>query len=385
LTPLEPSRNRVFRRRFTRWKFAAAALVPLNNFGREKGFVLFLCIFSSGCRFGQSDLKPAIEFTKVPSADVGGPGKLDTIGGLATGVQPGQQIVLYARSEEVWWVQPYSNRPFTKIQSGSRWKSETHLGTEYAALLVDQGYYPPQTAETLPTVGNGVLAVAVIKGLGPAPPSIPPKTIHFSGYEWTVRSAASNRGGSHNSFDLANAWTDESGALHLRIARSQGDWTCAEVRLTRSLGYGTYLFVVRDISHLEPSAVLTLFTWDGIGSEQNRRELDIEISRWGYRENDNAHYVVQPYFIAANQIRFTAPGGLLTHSFRWKPAEVMFSTVAGSPGLAGARVIDQHAFTSGIPVAGGDSVRMNLYNFRKGEIPLTNETEIVIEKFEYFP
>ena len=63
-----------------------------------------------------------------------------------------------------------------------------------------------------------------------------------------------------NSFDPANAWTDENGALHLRVTKNQDGWSCAEVRLTRSLGYGTYLFVVRDISHLEPSAVLTLFT-----------------------------------------------------------------------------------------------------------------------------
>jgi hypothetical protein len=307
------------------------------------------------------------------------------IEGRVSGASPGQEIVLYARSEEIWWVQPYSNRPFTKIQGDSRWKSETHLGIEYAALLVDQGYNPPQTAETLPTVGVGVLAVEVIKGQGPAPSSTPPKMLRFSGYEWTARSAASTRGGSHNSFDPANAWTDESGALHLRIARSQGDWTCSEVRLTRSLGYGTYVFVVRDTSHLEPSAVLTFFTWDGMGSEQSRRELDIEISRWGYRDNDNTHYLVQPYFIPANQIRFAAPAGVLTHSFRWKPGEVMFSTAGGARVISGSRVINQHTFTSGVPVAGGDSVRMNLYVFRKGEIPLTNENEVVIEKFEYFP
>ena len=338
-----------------------------------------------GCRSPKGALTPSIEVIKVPPADIGGPDKRDIIEGLATGVQPDQQIVLYARSEELWWVQPFSNRPFTKIQGDSRWKSETHLGTEYAALLVDQGYNPPLTAEVLPTVGNGVVAVAVVKGQGPALPSIPTKTLHFSGYEWTVRSAASNRGGSHNSFDPANVWTDESGALHLRIARSQEGWTCSEVKLTRSLGYGTYVFVVRDISHLEPSAVLTFFTWDGIGSEQIRRELDIEISHWGYRVNDNTHYVVQPYFIPANQIRFTAPAGVLTHSVRWEPGEVKFSTVAGPPGMAGNRTINQHTFTSGIPTAGGDSVRMNLYIFSKGEIPLKKETEIVIERFEYFP
>jgi hypothetical protein len=383
LTRFDPCRKRVCFRRFDCWKLKRAT--ASDSFGRDRVFVLLLCTLLSGCRSRQGDSAPTIEFSRVPPADVGGPDKLDTIEGLATGAQPGQQLVLYARSEEMWWVQPFSNRPFTKIQGDSRWKSETHLGTEYAALLVEQGYNPPQTAEILPSVGAGVVAAKVIKGRGPTPPSKPLKTVRFSGYDWTVRSAASNRGGSHNSFDPANVWTDDRGALHLRIAKGQGSWTCAEVKLTHSLGYGTYAFVVRDTSHLEPSAVLTLFTWDGVGSEQSRRELDVEISRWGYRDNDNTHYVVQPYYIPANLIRFTSPAGVLTHSFRWEPGEVKFSTVAGPLGAAGARVINQHTFTSGIPVASGDSVRMNLYAFGKGQIPLTNETEVVIEKFEYFP
>ena len=58
-----------------------------------------------------------------------------------------------------------------------------------------------------------------------------------------------------------------------------------------------------------------------------------------------------------------------------------FSTVAGSP----SRVIQQHTFTSGVPAAGGDAVRMNLYVFNKGQVPLNNELEVVIEKFEFFP
>ncbi len=158
-----------------------------------------------------------------------------------------------------------------------------------------------------------------------------------------------------------------------------------EVKLVRSLGYGTYSFVVRDISQLEPSAVLTLLTWDGMGGEQNRRELDVEISRWGFRENESAHYVVQPYFIPANMVRFRVPGGVLTHSFEWKPGRAAFSTVSRSGGVAGGRVINQHVFTSGVPSADGEAVRLNLYVFNKGEIPLKNETEVVIEKFEYLP
>jgi hypothetical protein len=234
--------------------------------------------------------------------------------GRATGAVSGQQIVLYAKSEELWWIQPFMDKPFTKIERHSKWKSQTHLGVEYAALLVDPGYRPPQTTEALPAVGAGVVALKVIEGIGPAPAVPPVKTLRFSGYEWTVRTAGSYRGGSHNSFDAANAWTDEKGALHLKVTKRGVDWICSEVKLARSLGYGTYWFTVRDVAHLEPSTVLTLPTWDGVGAENNRRELDTEISRWGNAANDNAQYVVQPYYIPVNIVRFSVPSGVLTQS-----------------------------------------------------------------------
>jgi len=367
--------------------FARALVIPPNRLGRGRAvlLILWICICLNGCRSGQSDFKPSIEFTKIPAADVGGPEKMDMIEGRVNGVRAGQQIVLYAKGTDgLWWVQPFTERPFTKIQADSKWKTTIHLGSDYAALLVDPGYTPPDTAEVLPSVGTGIVAFAVVKGKGPAPQQLSFKTLRFSGYDWMARSAATFRGGSPNSFDSANAWTDENGALHLRIAKNQDKWTCAEVKLTRSLGYGTYLFTVRDVSHLEPSAVLTLFTWDDTGTEQKRNELDIEISRWGYRRNDNAQYVVQPYYIPTNVFPFTVPSGVATYSIRWTPGEVTFSTNLGS-GNTGTPVVSKHVFTSGVPSAGGDAVHINLYVFGTGEIPLTKETEVVVEKFVYLP
>jgi hypothetical protein len=314
---------------------------------------------------------------------VGGPDKLDTIEGRATGVQPGQRIVLYARNDGLWWVQPFVSRPFTNIQADSRWKSSTHLGTDFAALLVEAGYTPSDTAETLPSPGAGVVRVAVVKGTGPELPPTPVKKLQFSGYEWIVRNAASYHGGTINIFDPRNAWTDEKGALHLRIARDQGRWTCAEVKLSRSLGYGTYVFTVRDTAHLEPAAVLSFFTWDELGTEQKRRELDVEISRWGASEKKNTQYVVQPYYIPTNMFRFQMPAGVVTHWFRWEPGKATFSSVLGA--TSQANVVSQHAFTSGVPPAGGDSAHISLFVFGTGNIPLKNGTEVVIEKFEYLP
>jgi len=56
----------------------------------------------------------------------------------------------------------------------SKWKNVTHLGEEYAALMVDPSYSPPQITEVLPATGGAVAAVAVVKGQTPDPSS-PPK------------------------------------------------------------------------------------------------------------------------------------------------------------------------------------------------------------------
>jgi len=142
---------------------------------------------------------------------------------------------------------------------------------------------------------------------------------------------------------------------------------------------------VRDVANLEPSAVLTLVSWDGVGTESTRRELDVELSRWGYRDNTNVDYVVQPYYIPANFLAFRAPPSLYTHSFQWEPGKVTFSTVAGSENTGKSRVINQHVFTSGVPSPEGQSVRIALYVFHQGHIPLKNENEVIIDKFEYLP
>jgi hypothetical protein len=113
--------------------------------------------------------------------------------------------------------------------------------------------------------------------------------------------------------------------------------------------------------------------------------LDVELGRWGHLDNTNVNYVVQPYYVPANYVAFRVPPGLYTHSFRWEPGKVTFSTVAGSGNIGGGGVINQHVFTSGVPTPEGESVRIALYVFHQGHIPLKNENEVIIDKFEYLP
>lgn len=340
---------------------------------------LLICCIACG---PSSRKRPAIEFTRLPPSNPGGPDLLDFIEGRVQSAAPGQQIVIYAHAG-AWWIQPTTDQPFTKIQPDATWKNSTHLGLEYAALLVDPGYYPGAKLDALPAVGKGVAAVAVSRGSAGVPAS--EKLIHFSGYDWVVRAAGSNRGGETNAFSTHNAWTDSKGYLHLRMTMEDGHWTCAEVNLNHSLGYGSYRFVVEDSAHLPPSAVVGLFTMDESRTSIIENELDVELSRWSKPESKNSQYLVQPYYVPENVSRFATPVGVVTHSFRWGPGKVSFASVRGPVIRPDSKPFAEHVFTSGIPAAGAQTAHMDLYDFHHSQSHLQGSVEVVIEKFEYLP
>jgi Histidine kinase-, DNA gyrase B-, and HSP90-like ATPase len=311
-----------------KWRALAAAFLPA------------LSALPGGCRSPQGNVRPSIEFTSIPNAGSGGRDRLDNIAGRVSGARAGQRVVVFARSG-LWWVQPLASQPFTAIGPDSTWTNSTHLGTEYAALLVDHEYVPAATLEALPPAGGLVVAVATTVGHGLQ--NLEPKALSFSGYQWEIRQTPSDRGGSTNNYDPANAWTDANGWLHLRISRSPDGWNCAEIALQRSLGYGSYSATVQNVSGLEPAAVLGIFTWDDLGADQNHHEMDIEISRWGDPASKNAQYSVQPYYVPVNVVRVRAPPGSLTHSFRWGPGCVWFRTTRGSANDSQPQVVAEHA------------------------------------------
>jgi hypothetical protein len=232
----------------------------------------------------------------------------------------------------------------------------------------------------LPEKGNGILAVAIANG--PRSPDRTEKTLLFGGYEWRIRQTPSNPGGTPNDFDAANAWTDPNGFLHLRIAGRAGHWTSAELNLRRSLGYGSYRFVVRDVSHLEPAAAFTMMTWD---DDSLSREMDIEISKWGETAGVNGQFVIQPYYVPANTVRFQAPDKTVTFMLRWAPDRASFRAYRGSASRWEATPVAEHVFTSGVPAPGNESVHITLYVFGNNSNPLRHGTEVIVENFEYLP
>jgi len=315
---------------------------------------------------------PTIQFTRIPQADVNGADKHDIIEGNVTGAQQGQRIVLYSKNGS-WWLQPLLEAPFTRLSANGQWHNGTHLGSDYAALLVEPGFQPERNIKTLPPAGGLVAAVSVTRGAAVSPSPM----LQFSGYEWRVRNAPSNRGGRKNSYSGDSAWTDAKGALHLRIGRKGDQYECAEVALTRSLGYGTYSFLVRDISMLEPMVTLEMFTWDYSGTDQNNREMDISIRKRSSLRMDSARFILQPYQVASNLYDFDLAPGAYLHTFRWEAGQIEFVTSSAD---SRKRVAAQHKFTLGVPTPGLESARIALF--------LTGppaEAEVVVDRFEYIP
>lgn len=346
---------------------------------------LFLAL--SGCQSSKFASAPSIEFTKIPSAAQGGDERgVEIIAGRVHGSHPGERMVIYAHSGP-WWIQPDPDHPFVSIQSDSTWSTPTHLGFDYAALLVEPGYNPPFTMDLTPTTLGGLVAsVAIVKGSG-SPTFAPTRPLKFSGYDWAVRTIESMRGGSENAYDPDNAWTDASGALHLRITHRSGRWYCAQVALTRSLGYGTYILRVRDVSHLEPAEVFSMYTFDEFHGDEYYREMDVEMSRWGdAADQSNAQYSIQPFYVPGNVYRFKAPAGPLTYTIHWKSRSVTFKIVR-SPHDGGtpSAVVAEHEFTSGVPSPGQEKVMLQVYLVPSGKYPLQEGGEVIIDKFEYLP
>jgi len=358
-----------------------------NEFQRLSASTLFvfaMCLTLGACREAtRQDVEAKISFTQVPEWNTGDRDDEDVIEGNVDGARQGQQIVLYSKCGELWWLQPLLASPFTAILPGKAWRNEVHLGTEYAALLVDASYRPAAVLRQLPARGGGVAQVAVAHGQKKSSSFF----IDFSGFKWRIRWKPSDRGGTSNPYNPGNVYTDGTGALHLQIVKRDQRWTCSEVKLTRSLGYGTYSFTVEDTSRLDPSLAFEMYTWDYSTDEQNNREFDINISRWADPDNKNAEFTLQPTFLPSNVSRFNAPAGKLTHTMIWEPGRIIMTTSrADAPAVA--PVVSKRVFTSEVPAPGSESIRMAFFVYshdKRGASGLQQRTEVVVDRFEFWP
>jgi hypothetical protein len=176
----------------------------------------------------------------------------------------------------------------------------------------------------------------------------------------------------------------------LRIVNRDGQWYATEVINVENLGYGLYTFhLVTPVDLLDPNIVLGLFTWDNNAPEENYREIDIEFSRWGQPENDNAQYVVQPWDKTTNIHRFNVVLGdqTSTHSFLWQPEGIHFQSSYGYQTISPFPADIQSWYYEGDdnPPPGEENVRINLW-LRNGEAPTDGQdSEVIISNFIFTP
>ncbi len=93
----------------------------------------------------------------------GGPDTRADISGKVSGeVSRDYKVVIYARAD-AWYIQPtpYAMIP---IQPDDTWKSWTHTGSNYAALVVRKDYKPLTRLDVLPQLDRDVLARTIVEG-----------------------------------------------------------------------------------------------------------------------------------------------------------------------------------------------------------------------------
>ena len=330
---------------------------------------------------------PRLTITEIPPAAMGGSIRTAPIAGRVEGARSGDRVVLFAKSGGQWYVQPLATRPFTTIDAQGRWRSTIHLGTEYAAILVREGFQPPASTKALPSVGSaaGALAIETVAGSGSlVDGTSPARPLQFSGYEWDVRQRRSDRGGA-NEYSSANAKVEADGTLRLTLSHRDGLWTSAGVCLARPLGYGTYVFIIRDMANVDPAARLTLFTFDEKRRVEHFREMNIDLWRGDTPDTRGGQFVVQPNYLPGNLYRFTVPDGRVSHTMRWEPGAVAFKSMRGDFLERPGEVIASQAFTTGVPGAGDERICMAYYYYRKSAREPKNDTGIAIERFQYLP
>lgn len=230
-------------------------------------------------------------------------------------------------------------------------------------------------------------------------------TLDFAGRTWNIKQSNTPVGPGPNRFSAlaSDVWSDAQG-LHLTIHKHGAFWYSTEVILTESLGYGTYVVQTnsrQDI--LNPNATFGAFTWDSFGDDQEipafpNREIDIEDSRWGDPDSPtNSQFVVQPYFVPGNLVRYTLPDlsgdSELTRVIRWYADRVEFLAIAGhrhpddySPSelIYSYTYVEDYSMNHKIPDPSRENFRFNLW--LNESAPLNNiPVEVVVSDFQFIP
>src|SRR5882724_773791 len=206
---------------------------------------------------------PRILITAVPAY-----GSVDDLIGVAVGAKfTSNAVATFIYVPGYGWVsKPTCAEPLTMLQADGSWTADITTGgsdslaTRVAALLVSTNFSQPcvQGAAFLPTnIFAQAITSAVLTRESPGT-----RWLHFSGYDWWVKSSSGRVGPGPNYFSDStnNVWLDGQGQLHLRITNRSNQWQCAELVSARTFGFGNYRFELSSrVDNLNPNVVLGLF------------------------------------------------------------------------------------------------------------------------------
>ncbi len=347
--------------------------------------------------------QPSISITGVPA--FGSPGGLF---GSVSGVNPATHAVaVYIYIDGAgWWSKPGGANPNIPIQANGTFSTNVVTGgvdafaTIYCAALLGPGVIAPLAA------GSGQVP-ASLQSLALTYRTRTGRTVDFAGRTWHVKQANLPVGPGGNLFSSqpGDVWVDAQGRLHLTVRRTRSGWTCTEVVLQESLGYGTYWFTTEsEVEDLDHFLTFGAFTWDPYGDDTTipewpYREIDFEDSRWGNPASlTNSQCVVQPFTNAGALSRYVTPdlagAPTLTRFFTWEPSQIEFAVARGRHAPysipAGSEV---HRWTFrhqplrflSVPPAGREQFRFNLW-INGGGGPSNGQTaEVIISDFRFAP
>ncbi len=321
--------------------------------------------------------------------------------GEITGIIPSDhRLATFIRVEDVWWNKPSYAAPSVAIRPDGTWSCDITTGGNDA--YADRAAVFLIPSDTKVPICNPCYALPDIPGslafrekeIGPAV-----RRLSFSGYEWTVKRRDFEAGPGGNYFSDSEENVNLKGEeLHLAITKRDNRWFCAEVILTESLGYGTYIFHTDSrIDRLDPNTVFGLFTWDTEADRAYFRELDIEFARWGDdSQSTNAQFAVQPCSACPGCgdrcTRFTTAltdaDSRMTHYLVWRPETAEFRSYKGTHTTAPPLDDMVHVWLfngAPFPQPGRETVRMNLW-LHEGEPPATGIGDsVVISRFQWIP
>ncbi|GBG78338.1 hypothetical protein CBR_g26367 [Chara braunii] len=239
----------------------------------------------------------------------------------------------------------------------------------------------------------GAQASQAVASSSPTVAAASSSSVRFSGRDWNTRTSTEVEEPGPNHWDGSLATVDEQGKLHLKISKNgQGGWSCAEVFLPSSLGYGTYTVKVSSPTNdLHENAVLGLFTYADVAQSElsnPHREFDVEVAKWGVASDiTNTQYAVQPYQLPGQRLRFAVPGPEATvHAMTWSPNELSWtSTSASSSALLQSWSFESTPEVGAVPPPGTEVFHINLWLY-EASLPQDHaDVEIVIDSFSFEP